>query len=167
MFTKSSIQKKEYSGKNTNLTIDQTEIYSGYRKVIATITEEGGIGYFKILAAGIDKKIFLDFLKELRQRMGNTPIALFMDNLSVHTGKDWEEWWEKLDILPVYNVPYSPQFSPIEAVFSKVKRLFNNNRLNCLVNKTGFNMDDAINDAFEAVTVDHCAACFRKSRHLF
>ena len=45
MFTKRSLQTREYSAKNTNLSIDQTDIYTGYRKVIATITEQGGIGF--------------------------------------------------------------------------------------------------------------------------
>ena len=89
-----------------------------------------------------------------------------MDNLSVHTAANVKEWWGKLDIVPIFNVPYSPQFSPIEAVFSKVKRKFNEERLNCLVNKIGFNFDRAIKDAFASITVDHCAACWRKSRWL-
>jgi len=40
---------------------------------------------------------------------------------------------------PIWNIGYSPEFQPIEAVFSKVKRVFNSQRLNNLVNKTGFN----------------------------
>ena len=51
------------------------------------------------------------------------------------------------------NVGYSPEFNPIEAVFSKIKRVFNHKRLNCLVNKIGFNMDTSIMEAFRSVTV--------------
>ena len=61
---------------------------------------------------------------------------------------------------------YSPEFNPIEAVFSRVKAIFNRRRLNCLVNKIGFNADETIKTSFRAVTVDHCAACVRKSREL-
>ena len=69
VFTKRSILQREYSGKNTNLSIDQADIYTGYRKVIATMNRERGIGYTQILAEGIDSEIFLKFLKELRRRM--------------------------------------------------------------------------------------------------
>ena len=47
----------------------------------------------------------------------------------------------------IFNVSYSPEFNPIEAVFSKVKAHFSLNRLNCLVNKIGFNTDNAIKAA--------------------
>jgi len=58
------------------------------------------------------------------------PLALFMDRLQVHKQKDVREWLAKLNITPLWNVSYSPEFNPIEAVFSKVKRLFNSGRLN-------------------------------------
>ena len=48
MFTKRSVCLREYSGKNTNLTIDQEEIYVGYRAVIATMTAERGILHIRI-----------------------------------------------------------------------------------------------------------------------
>ena len=64
---------------------------------------------------------------------------------------------------PIWNIGYSPEFNPIEAVFSKVKRGFNSQRLNNLVNKTGFNADKAIEAAFSTITADHCASCVRKS----
>ena len=53
-----------------------------------------------------------------------------MDRLQVHKQKDVREWLAKLNITPLWNVSYSPEFNPIEAVFSKVKRLFNSRRLN-------------------------------------
>ena len=68
--------------------------------------------------------------------------------------------------MPILNVGYSPEFNPIEAVFSRVKAVFNQKRLNCLVNKIGFNGDETIKLAFKAVSQDHCASCVRKSRHL-
>ena len=61
---------------------------------------------------------------------------------------------------------YSPEFNPIEAVFSKVKAIFTRNRLNCLVNKKGFNADNEIGAAFKKVTAAHCAASVRKSLFL-
>ena len=42
-FTKRSLLLREWSGRNTNLTVDQKEVYDGYRSVIACMTEEHGI----------------------------------------------------------------------------------------------------------------------------
>ena len=93
-------------------------------------------------------------------------LALFMDNLAVHKSREVLPWYERLDITPVYSVAYSPEFNPIEAVFSKVKAIFNRRRLNCLVNKIGFNADNTIALSFNAISKDHCISCVRKSWHL-
>ena len=42
-FTKLSFQSRDWSGKNSNLTVDQKDIYTGYRSVIVAMTEESGI----------------------------------------------------------------------------------------------------------------------------
>ena len=89
-----------------------------------------------------------------------------MDQLSVHKSTKLTEWWPRLNIEVIFNVSYSPEFNPIEAVFSKVKAHFSRKRLNCLVNKIGFNTDNAIQDAIRSVTAAHCAACVRKSLFL-
>ena len=87
-----------------------------------------------------------------------------MDQLSVHKAVDAKPYFPKLNIVPIWNVSYSPEFNPIEAVFSKVKAIFNRRRLNNLVRKLPFNTDETIKVAFSAVSKDHCAACVRKSR---
>ena len=69
----------------------------------------------------------------------------------------------ELDIKPIFNVGYSPEFNPIERVFSKVKRRFNAKRLSDLANRRGFNFDSRITAAFKEVTVGDCANCVRKS----
>jgi len=79
---------------------------------------------------------------------------------------DVKDIYGQLNMTPVFNVSYSPQFNPIEAVFSKVKAVFSRSRLNQLVNKRGFNMDEEIKAAFRSISIDHCASCVRKSFHL-
>jgi len=44
-----------------------------------------------------------------------------MDNMRVHRSKLASKKYEVLKITPIFNVPYSPQFNGIEAVFSMVK----------------------------------------------
>ena len=89
-----------------------------------------------------------------------------MDQLKVHKAVEAKPYFTSLNILPIWNVSYSPEFNPIEAVFSKVKAIFNRRRLNHLVRKLHFNTDETIKVAFSAVTRDHCTACVRKSRQL-
>ena len=81
----------------------------------------------------------------------------------MHKARLVKPTYRMLDILPVYNVGYSPAYNPIEAVFSKVKYNFSRNRLHNLVNKLGFNADRQIKAALKKITQQHCAACARKS----
>ena len=157
---------REWSGKNTNLTVDQEDIYVGYRAAIAAMSAERGMEYVSYQDQAVNADDFIQYIRELRAKQGTQPLALFLDQLPVHKSRHLHDWWQKLNIIPVFNVGYSPQFNPIEAVFSKVKFLFARTRLNDLVNKKGFNMDRTIELAFKAVSAEHCSACVRKSYFL-
>ena len=75
-----------------------------------------------------------------------------MDQLSVHKCREIKPLYRELDIEPILNVGYCPDFNPIEAVFSKVKAVHNRNRLNYLVNKTIYSADKIIRDAFHSIS---------------
>ena len=141
-------------------------MYQGYRSVIATMTAERGMGLCLIHLKAVAAEDFVAFLKKLRNKSGRRPIALFMDQLRVHKSRGVQPEYNRLDITPIFNVGYSPELNPIEAVFSKVKAVFCRERLNSLVNKVGFNFERSITAAFKPITMEHCAACVRKSRHL-
>ena len=89
------------------------------------MTEEKGIGLIKIHEQACTGEDVRDYLIQLRGKAGKRPVSLFMDNLYIHKKPCVKEWWPKLDMEPIWNIGYSPEFNPIEAVFSKVKRLFN------------------------------------------
>jgi transposase len=75
---------------------------------------------------------FVFFLELLHRKNENKPFALFLDNLKVHTSKDTTKAMKTLGIMPIFNVPYSPQFNGIEAVFSIVKCNFKKELLRLL-----------------------------------
>ena len=130
------------------------------------MTEERGVLHVHIQDTPCDSEDFSYYLHVLSQKLNKQPFALLMDNASIHKSKEVKPHYAELNITPVWNVAYSPEFNPIEAVFSKVKRLFNNQRLNNLVNKTGFNFDREIKSSFRHIKAEHCAACCRKSLFL-
>ena len=166
LFTKRAIKLREWSGRNSNLTVDQEEVYVGYRAALAAMTAAKGMHLLMIWDHAVKEPEFQYFIKKLRAKAGRQPIALFCDQLWVHKTHAARALMAQLDITPLYNVAYSPEFNPIEAVFSKVKRQFSSQRLHNLVTKIGFNMDKEIEAAFKTITAEHCAACVRKSRHL-
>ena len=44
-----------------------------------------------------------------------------MDNLTAHTSNKSKETMRELNFRYIFNVAYSPDFNPIEFIFSKVK----------------------------------------------
>ena len=56
-----------------------------------------------------------------------------MDNLTVHKTQAVQDLMRELKIEWIWNVPYSPDFQPIESVFSQVKLTFKNEKLRTLL----------------------------------
>ena len=96
-FTKRSILLRDWSRKNSNLAVDQKDIYVGYRSVIASMTEENGFGSVIIHAQAINSDDFVRFLKKLRAKYPNRALALFMDRLNVRKSRDVKPWYDKLN----------------------------------------------------------------------
>ena len=67
---------------------------------------------------------FKEYLNRLREENGDAKICLFMDNLTAHTSNKSKETMRKLKIRYIFNIAYSPDYNPIESVFSKVKCKF-------------------------------------------
>ena len=147
VFSKRAIMKQELSGPNYNLAVDQAEVYTGYACALAAISAKNGVEYYVKTKKGIKSGDYIDFLHNLRIKFGNTPLALFADNLSVHKSKYVKPCYALWDIKPVWNVGYCPEFNPIEAVFSKVKAIYCRQRVNKLVNKLPFDRDEMIDYA--------------------
>ena len=83
-FTKRSLKLREWSSKNTSLTVDQEDVYVGYRAALASMTEEKGMLLVHVYEHPVKEPEFRAHLSKMRTKAGRRPIALFMDNLWVH-----------------------------------------------------------------------------------
>lgn len=57
--------------------------------------------------------------------------------------------YDRLQIQPIFNIPYSPETNPIETCFSLVKHYFVRKRLQCLANGLPFDINTTIGEAFD------------------
>jgi len=73
---------------------------------------------FKILTHSLTKDKMLNYLDTLPNIKGH----LLMDNLSVHHCKEIKEKLLIKELVPIYNLPYTPELNPIEEVFSTIKQ---------------------------------------------
>ena len=70
----------------------------------------------------VDKEKFKVFLHELRARYFIDDICIYIDNLRVHTSKEIIARMDELSTAYVFSPIYSPDYNPIEYVFSIAKK---------------------------------------------
>jgi transposase len=82
--------------------------------------------------------------------------VVVMDNLSAHKRPRVRRLIEAAGAAVLYLPPYSPDFNPIEMIWSKVKRL-----LRSFAARTIDTLHEAFGRAFEQVTTTDILGCFR------
>ena len=58
-----------------------------------------------------------------------------MDNASSHKTTNIKMKFRELEMEPIYNVPYQPDFNPTESCFSKIKNNYKRKKLNMTMNE--------------------------------
>ena len=92
--------------------------------LLCGISKEKGIDHFRIFDFSVNIDKFLEYLIGLREAHGDAKVCIFMDNLSVHTSERAKAAMREHGFRYIYNVPYSPEYNPIEMTFSEIKTNF-------------------------------------------
>ena len=92
--------------------------------MLAAISKDKGREHYRVFLKSVNAPKFIEWLRELRDRSGEDKIALFLDNLPCHRSDDVRSSMRELGFRWIFNVPYSPQYNPIELTFSQLKRNF-------------------------------------------
>ena len=109
---------REYSNKGQNITLDKNLLNDSYFSVVAAMSNDNRIEHLYLHDGSINMERFNVFLKQLRKKLGDDKVYLFMDNLMVHRGSLVMPMYDELNFVPIWNVKYSPDFNPIETVFA-------------------------------------------------
>ena len=97
--------------------------------LICAITNKKVIHY-NIIKGSANGNDFNKFIKELNKKI-NGKFVLFMDNARIHHYKPNKEYIEtnsNLDVI--FNLPYSPEYNPIELFFNQIKTFIKNKSVN-------------------------------------
>jgi transposase len=128
--------------------------------IIGAIGLQGVISQYSILGAtdGLTFQAYISQKLIPKLKKGNYVI---MDNCSIHKGGDIEQLIEAAGAKLIYLPPYSPDFSPIENCWSKVKNI-----LRSLGARSYPDLAEAIETAFNQVSLNdihnwytHCCYC--------
>ena len=93
-------------------------------------------------------------------------MALYMDQLSVHTSKATAKVLKEQRFEWVFNPPYSPWANPVEEVFAYAKQHFKKARLNKIMAGSNDTNEYMIKKAFERVTCELVKGCVKHSKYL-
>lgn len=109
-----------WSSKGKRIIKHKLEIRKRYT-VICAINNKKVVNY-KIVKGSANGEIFLKFLKSTIRKLDNDKKYLLMDNARIHHYTKLKEYVKDKEYIEcVYNVPYSPQYNPIEYVFNEFK----------------------------------------------
>ena len=131
--------------------------------MIAFVEATRGVVHTASYTESMDSRKFLGYCKDVSLKMKGEPFTLFLDGASFHRSKDIAEDLESLGISRVINVPYSPQYNPIEGCFSIVKNYFKRKRLHDIVNGNTTLLQRLIYQSFQQVAPKRVQAMIRSS----
>ena len=74
---------------------------------------------YKLYEQNVTGDKYLQFIKEINYK--NKGKYMLMDNATIHHTKKLKEYIKKKNINVIYNLPYCPEFNPIENVNSMIR----------------------------------------------
>jgi transposase len=123
--------------------------------MLAAITVQG-IQAAASIDAATDSEVFITFIRDVLIPTLQPGMVVVMDNLAAHKVAAINRLIQAAECRLVYLPPYSPDLSPIENIWSKVKQL-----LRKTAARTIPAVGDAIQTAMNSITPSDCFNCFQ------
>jgi transposase len=133
----------------------------GTRTMISSIRADGTKACMTVDGA-VDTEVFLAFVREVLVPTLHTGDLVVMDNLRPHYGCEAVALIRAAGAEVLYLPAYSPDFNPIEPMWSKIKAF-----LRCMEARTSEALDAAIRAAFKNITVEDAVSWFHHCGYTF
>lgn len=111
--------KKGYSRKGNKITNYHKHKHTKERRTLLSAINKSGFVANKIIKGSVNKDIYLNFFEENIHHFINKHII--HDNARIHHSIILKEFCNYNNIHLHYTPPYTPDFNPIEMVFSEIK----------------------------------------------
>ena len=159
VFSVNTMLLKSWSSKNHSINIADMRSKFKTQAVIAGISVDHGLDCYLIYDRSIKKEEFKEFLLKIRDLYPEERIYLFMDNLVVHKSSYVREVYKELNLTPIFNVPYSPQYNGIESYWFLLKQHYKKIILKLMITCTKFDPKTIIKRAIGLVESEKVLNC--------
>ena len=129
--------------------------YGQSTSMIATLGVDG-VEAPMLIEGSVDTLVFNAYCEQVLQPTLKTGDIIVLDNLGAHRASRIEEITASCGAQVLWLPPYSPDFSPIELMWSKVKVY-----LKKVKARTQAELEKAIAEALETITLSDCRNWFR------
>jgi transposase len=129
--------------------------YGQSTSMIATLGVDG-VEAPMLIEGSVDTLVFNAYCEQVLQPTLKTGDIIVLDNLGAHRASRIEEITASCGAQVLWLPPYSPDFSPIELMWSKVKVY-----LKKVKARTQTELEKAIAEALETITLSDCRNWFR------
>ena len=129
--------------------------YREQRSVISSLSLAGVAAVF-IIEGAVDTTAFDVYVERVLRPTMKAGDIFVLDNLTAHHASRIEEVAAEREAQVLWLAPYSPDFSPIELLWSKIK-----SGLRKAKARTIEELGQALTKGLELITVDDCLAWFK------
>lgn len=144
--------------KNKNRVNDYAPVNTPKKTTLVSSLRLDGTQAYEFFQGSLNGKNFLSYVKNTLIPTLKKGDIVVMDNLSCHKVKGVKEAIEEAGASVLYLPPYSPDFNPIEMMWSKMKTLLRNWKTD-----TPELLHSVIPDAFSSVSVSDISGWFTAS----
>ena len=144
--------------KNKNRVNDYAPVNTPKKTTLVSSVRLDGTQAYEFFQGSLNGKNFLSYVKNTLIPTLKKGDIVVMDNLSCHKVKGVKEAIEEAGASVLYLPPYSPDFNPIEMMWSKIKSLLRNWKTD-----TPELLHSVIPDAFSSISVSDISGWFTAS----
>ena len=134
--------------------------YRQQRSIISSMGLNGVAALF-VIEGAVDTKVFNVYVEQVLRPTIKEGDILVLDNLAAHHASLIEEVAQECQAQVLWLAPYSPDFSPIELLWSKIKSSLRKAKA-----RTIEELADALNKGLELITANDCRAWFKHCGYL-
>lgn len=166
-YDKNNLVFIDESGINTDLTRmygraaggercnDKVPFNTPQNTTILSSIRYNGETMYTVYQGGTTSDKFADYWKNILAPALHKNDIVVMDNMRTHHSKEVKKVIEELEINVVYLPPYSPDFNPIEKMWSKRKSILRRLKIRTLEN-----LPDAVGYSFSTICASDCLGWF-------